>query len=97
MNSDSAGEKLPITIHNPTATELENLDVSSWEIWEKEISEFDYHYDTKEECYFLEGEVTIVSGADRYFIQKDDFVVFPKGLDCRWLITRAVRKHYRFS
>ncbi len=97
MDNFSHKQKLFVSINKLSIKELENLDVSSWNIWEKEISEFDYHYDTKEECYFLEGEVTIVSGTEKYFIKKDDFVVFPKGFDCRWQITRAVRKHYRFS
>ena len=97
MNNNSTTEKLLVSIHKPTATELENLGVLSWGIWEKEVSDFDYHYDSTEECFFLEGEVTIVTKNGEYLIRKGDFVTFPKGLDCKWHITDAVKKHYRFS
>ena len=26
-----------------------------------------------------------------------DLVVFPAGMDCRWDVQKAVRKHYRFG
>ena len=26
-----------------------------------------------------------------------DLVVFPAGMDCRWDVKKAVRKHYRFG
>ncbi len=26
-----------------------------------------------------------------------DYIIFPAGLDCRWKITKAVKKHYNFG
>ena len=41
----------------PQADELEQQGVFEWPIWEKEVSRFDWHYDTEETCYLLEGRV----------------------------------------
>lgn len=77
--------------------ELEKRGVFSWPVWEKEISKFDWHYDSIEECYFLEGEVTVTSKDGKAVsFGKGDFVTFPEGLSCVWDITSQVRKHYNF-
>jgi len=67
---------MTIEIEKPTTEHLEKKGVSSWPIWEKEISRFDWRYDSTEECYLLEGEVVVeaeegeegypVSGMSRY-------------------------------
>jgi len=77
--------------------QLEQKGVSSWPIWEKEISRFDWHYDSTEECYLLEGEVVVETedGGEVRF-GRGDFVTFPKGLSCIWDIKQPVRKHYNF-
>ena len=46
--------------HDPSADLLKQLGVRQWAIWEKEISEFPWHYDEQEMCYFLAGEVVVV-------------------------------------
>jgi hypothetical protein len=63
----------------------------------KEASQFDWHYDEKETCYFLEGEVTVTTPWESVEIGKGDLVTFPKGLSCTWHVTKAVRKHYSFG
>ena len=87
--------KMDIEVKKPSQEELENLGVEAWPIWEKETSSFDWHYDSKEVCYFLEGEVEIEkpSGA-RVKIEKGDLATFPRGLSCKWHIKRKVKKHY---
>ncbi len=78
--------------------QLNQKQVFSWPIWEKEVSSFDWHYDTTEECFLLEGEVTVkTKDGHSVTFQKGDFVTFPQGLSCHWEITKAVRKHYNFS
>lgn len=88
---------MKIEIQKPGIKELESKGVSSWPIWEKEISRFDWHYDSIEECYLLEGRV-IVETEDGKKVEfgKGDFVTFPKGLSCIWDIKEPVRKHYNF-
>lgn len=82
---------------NPSESLLNELEVSSWPIWEKEASSFPWTYDMKEECYILEGEVTVTpNGGEAVQIKAGDFVTFPAGMSCQWQITQAIRKHYRF-
>lgn len=87
-----------IKVEKPSEEKLKTLGVRSWPVWEKEVSEFSWDYDEKETCYILEGEVVVTpdQGTPVRF-GKGDLVVFPEGLKCRWKISKAVRKHYRFG
>ena len=71
--------------------------ITSWPIWEKEPSRFPATYDSKEECYILEGEFTVEIGNAKLDFEPGDFVVFPEGLECIWNIKKKVRKHYNFQ
>lgn len=77
---------------------LDKMGVFGWPIWEKEVSRFDWSYDSIEECYFLSGSV-MVETKDGKMVKfgKGDFVTFPKGLSCTWDIKEPVRKHYNFK
>jgi len=87
-----------IKIEKPGEEKLKELGVSSWPIWEKEVSKFDWYYDDKETCYLLKGKVTVTTkdGKNVNF-GAGDFVVFPKGLSCVWDIQEPVKKHYNFG
>lgn len=88
---------MKIQIHKPTPQELEERQVLSWPIWEKEVSRFDWFYDDAEECYLLEGRVTVdTKDGNRVTFGKGDFVMFPQGLSCIWEVKEPVRKHYNF-
>lgn len=84
-------------IHEPTEYLLENLNIKSWPIWEKEISTFDWYYDETEVCYILEGEVLVHTKNSEYLIKKGDLVKFKKGLSCKWEIKKDIKKHYNFG
>ncbi len=87
-----------IKIHKPKKEDLEKDGVFSWPIWEKEISRFDWQYDETEECYLLEGKVTVETEDGEIFeFEKGDFVSFQKGLACVWDIKKPVKKHYNFK
>ncbi len=76
--------------------EIEEMGIKSWPIWEKEISEFDWSYSSEERCLILEGRA-LISYADKSVeIKAGDFVIFPKGLRCKWKITDPIKKHYNF-
>ncbi|MCI4625822.1 MAG: cupin domain-containing protein [Candidatus Magnetoovum sp. WYHC-5] len=78
--------------------EIQKRGIRSWPIWEKEISKFDWNYDSTEECLILEGEVTVeTSEGKKVHFSKGDFVTFPEGLSCNWEIQKPVRKHYNFK
>ncbi len=89
---------MKIDIKKPDQEDLDKQNVLSWPIWEKEISRFDWHYDSIEECYLLEGKV-IVETEDGTQVEfgKGDFVTFPKGMSCIWDIKSPVKKHYNFK
>lgn len=90
---------MKIEIHkDPDPKELEDLGVKAWPIWEKEVSEFPWHYDEPETCYFLEGDVVVTpEGGKPVRVRKGDLVTFPQGMSCTWKVTKPVRKHYRFG
>ena len=78
--------------------ELKKMGVFGWPVWEKEVSKFDWHYNDTEECYLLEGQVTVkTQSGDSVDLGVGDFVNFPKGLSCTWDITKPVKKHYNFK
>ncbi len=78
--------------------ELKKRDVSSWPIWEKEVSRFPWSYGQTEECYLLKGKVVVeTENGEKIEFGKGDFVTFPQGLSCVWDIKEAVRKHYNFK
>ena len=81
--------------HDPKPELLEKLEVKSWPIWSKEVSEFPWFYDEPESCYLLEGEVVVTpEGGEAVTIKQGDFVTFPAGMACNWKILKGVRKHY---
>jgi hypothetical protein len=88
---------LKVLVEKPTSEKLEALGALSWPIWTKEISTFDWFYDEKEICYFLEGEVIVKTPNGEVAFGKGDLVMFPQGLKCVWNIKKAVRKHYKFG
>jgi uncharacterized cupin superfamily protein len=67
---------MKIEIEKPTTEHLEKKSVSSWPIWEKEISRFDWRYDSTEECYLLEGEVVVeTEDGEQVKFGKGDFQI----------------------
>ncbi|MCF8303104.1 MAG: cupin domain-containing protein [Bacteroidales bacterium] len=77
--------------------EVKNRGILEWPIWEKEISRFEWEYDSEEECLILDGEVTVETDEGNYNIKAGDFVTFQKGLKCVWDIKKPIRKHYNFK
>ncbi len=89
---------MEIVIKKLSKSELDNLGVGKWPIWEKEKGSFNWHYAKQETCYFLEGKAEIeISGSAKVKIQKGDLVVFPANLSCLWHIQDKVKKHYKFE
>lgn len=82
---------------NPSEEKLNDLGVSDWSIWTKEVSKFPWHYDQEETCYILEGEVVVTpEGGEEVTIGPGDLVTFPRGMSCTWDVRKPIRKHYRF-
>ncbi len=82
---------------NPSKEQLDEMGVFSWPIWEKEESEFPWHYDSEEQFYVLEGHVFITpENGDPVEIQPGDLVTCPAGMSCTWEVKKRIRKHYTF-
>lgn len=86
-----------ITVEKATPEKLKSLRTEQWGMWECPISEFDWHYDDKETCHVLDGQVEVVADGESVRFGAGDLVVFPQGLSCRWKVTLPVRKRYRFG
>jgi uncharacterized cupin superfamily protein len=86
---------MSITVRKPTEAEI--ADFNKKPTWGCEISEFDWHYDDRERCILIEGEVTVDYECGSVSFGAGDFVEFPKGLSCVWKVTKPVRKHYMFG
>tara|TARA_B100001964_G_C13737281_1_gene381481 strand:+ start:135 stop:401 length:267 start_codon:yes stop_codon:yes gene_type:complete len=88
---------MKIEISDISENEISKKGVFSWPIWSCEVSEFDWEYDQQESCLLLEGEVEVASDDETVKFGAGDFVVFPRGLKCRWKVIKPVRKHYTFG
>ena len=88
---------MKIEISKVSKNELSEMGVFSWPIWSCEVSEFDWEYSDEESCLLLDGEVEVSSDIETVSFGTGDFVVFPRGLKCRWKVIRPVRKHYTFN
>ncbi|MDP3462034.1 MAG: cupin domain-containing protein [Bacteroidales bacterium] len=87
---------MKIDIEKVNAGFLKSKNIGNWPVWEKEISDFQWEYAETEECYILEGEADIITDVATITISANDFVTFHKGLTCRWVIRKPIRKHYNF-
>jgi uncharacterized protein len=85
-----------ITKEQLTEAEAEKRGIPSWSIWEHPDGRLDWYYEQTEQCWILEGKVTVETGEQKVEIGPQDFVTFPKGLRCVWIIHEPVRKHYTF-
>ncbi len=88
---------MEIKVEKPDQEKVEQLGVYHWPIWQKEVSEFDWHYDQKETCYLVEGKVEVETSNGKVSFKKGDLVTFPQGLDCKWKIVEDVKKHYNLG
>ena len=88
---------MKIKIENLPKEKIIEKGITTWPIWSCEVSEFDWEYDAEESCLLLEGDVEIKTAFETVNFSAGDFVIFPKGLKCRWKVTKPVRKHYSFS
>jgi uncharacterized cupin superfamily protein len=87
-----------IKVEKADQGKLNKLNVAKWPIWEKEISRFDWSYDSTEVCYILKGKAVVeTKDGKKVAFVAGDLVTFPKGLSCVWDIKEPIRKHYNFK
>lgn len=83
---------------NPSQQRLNELNVSQWPTWEKEISTFPWTFPEQEIAYILEGEciITPTNGTAVHF-GKGDLVTFPAGITAEWQVLKPLHKHYHLD
>ena len=86
-----------VRVEKLSSAEAARRGMTSWDIWEKQPSEFDWAYTSEEHCYVIEGSARISYAGKSVSIREGDYVVFPVGLKCRWKVIRPLRKHYNFQ
>ena len=84
-----------IEIRKPSAEERA-LSLT-WPIWTCEPTSFEWGYADTETSMILEGEALVEARGKEYSIGAGDWVIFPKGLACRWNVIKAVKKHHYFG
>jgi len=88
---------MKIEITKLSGNKITEKNIIQWPIWTCEVSEFDWEYSDEEACLLLEGEVEVSGEFETVRFSAGDYVVFPKGLKCRWKVAKPVRKHYSFN
>ena len=86
---------MQITVRKPTDAEVAAFNRKP--TWGCEVSEFPWHYDEREQCILIEGEVTVDYDGGSVSFGAGDYVEFPAGLSCTWKVTKPVKKHYEFG
>ncbi len=85
--------------HDISQNRLNEMKITDWPIWEKDVSEFPWSYGEKETCYILEGKAEVIpdDSDETVSFEKGDLVIFSSGLSCVWKITEPIKKHYKFG
>ncbi|NOU18941.1 MAG: cupin domain-containing protein [Bacteroidales bacterium] len=86
-----------VIIDKLSKEEIINRGINKWPIWTKEISKFDWYYESEEECQIIDGEVEVETPDGNYSIKAGDFVTFKVGLKCVWNVKKPIRKYYNFK
>lgn len=87
-----------VVVKNPSQEKLQELGVSGWDIWEKEVSRFPINFSSTECAYVLEGEILVTpKGGEPVRIVAGDLVAFHSGLDSQWEVVKPLRKHYSYA
>ncbi len=88
---------MKILVKQISKEDLTNMGVFNWPIWTCEVSEFPWTYSDNESCFIIDGEIEVKTQDESVHIGPGDFIVFPKGLSCKWKVTKPVRKYYSFG
>ena len=86
---------MKIIVKKPT--EAEKAAILMQPTWGCGVSKFDWYYDSEETCLLTEGEVTVEYDGGSVSFGAGDYVTFPEGLSCVWIVSKPVQKHYIFK
>ena len=79
------------------ATAAESAAAEGWTGWSCQPSSFEWGYADTEVSVIVEGEAVIEAMGQEFRVKAGDWLKLPKGLACRWTVTGAMRKYYRYE
>lgn len=91
------------TVEKATDAQIAELGVKSWPVWETEgTSKYKTGilsplkvYDCNELSYIISGRFTVTpEGGEPVNVEPGDFITFPDGFRCNWLVIEPVTKHW---
>ncbi|PWJ42012.1 cupin domain-containing protein [Sediminitomix flava] len=83
-----------IEVRKISTNERNAKGVSNWEQESMEKSEFSHFSEHAESFYILKGSARISSEHGQVEIEKNDYVVIPKGMECRWEVHENTIYHH---
>lgn len=87
-----------IVEHNPDSTRIENLGITKWPTWSKEVSVFPWYFHEQEIAWIDEGQCVITpEDGTPVIFGKGDLVTFPAGMKCSWEVRQPLYKHYHLD
>mmetsp|Transcript_38891 Transcript_38891/g.44389 ORF Transcript_38891/g.44389 Transcript_38891/m.44389 type:complete len:174 (+) Transcript_38891:92-613(+) len=89
--------KLVEIVPGEKVTDEYKAEAKSWTKWDsKSRKKFPYKYTEEERILVLEGsaELTPDDGSDVVTISKGDQVTIHPGFDCKWKITKRIKKYF---
>lgn len=67
--------------------------------WGCPPGKYNLKFEAEEICYLMRGRVKVYPKGSSEFVEfgAGDLVTIPKGLSCKWDVSVAVDKHYKFE
>jgi uncharacterized cupin superfamily protein len=90
-------DKLITVVPPKDVTDEYKTEAKSWILWDsKSRKKFPYKYGAEERIFMLEGsaELTPDDGSAVVTISKGDQVIIQKGFECKWKVTKRIKKYY---
>ena len=92
-----------IIVSKASEQELDQLNVTKWPTWQKEVSVFDWYFPEQEVAYIIAGQCVVTPVDDNgnlgqaVSFSAGDLVTFPEGLSVKWEVKKALHKHYKLD
>lgn len=80
-------------VRKPTEEEIKEM--KRCPTWSCEASIFNWYFDEEETCLILEGEATVKYEGGEVSFKEGDLVIFPKGMQSTWEVSKPIKKHYK--
>ena len=77
-------------VRKPTNEEIKELTLCP--TWSYKACVFNWYFDEEETCLILEGEATVKYEGDEVSFKGGDLVIFPKGMQSIWHVSKAIKK-----